>query len=173
MNTKYQNTESPHLAVDKNSYARARSLPYRRTYFWAVLWSAINYLAIIATITVASIFIIEPTRQTMVILVGSMIASTLTWIIAFFRRRATQCPLCKGTPLVSSGALVHRKATRIFPFNHGASAVISILAVQKFRCMYCATQYDLLKPRDSNRNAVRQQPVMVADHHVSRQKTEF
>ncbi|MBG7607085.1 MAG: hypothetical protein IZT59_03510 [Verrucomicrobia bacterium] len=71
--------------------------------------------------------------------------TVVTWLISFFKRRHTHCPLCKGTPLINSGALAHQKATKTFPFNHGVSATISIIATHKSRCMYCGTLFDMLK----------------------------
>ena len=43
------------------------------------------------------------------------------------------------------GFTAHQKATKIWPLNHGVSATLSIIATQKFRCMYCGTLYDLMK----------------------------
>ena len=64
-------------------------------------------------------------------------------------RRSARCPLCKGTPYLNTGALTHRNATRLFPLNHGTSALLSSLITQRFRCMYCGTRFDLLKRRSS------------------------
>ena len=58
---------------------------------------------------------------------GSMF-SAIMWLIAFFKRRAAYCPLCKGTPLINSGALPHSRARRLFPLNHGVTATLSIIA---------------------------------------------
>lgn len=71
--------------------------------------------------------------------------SLLTLIISFFKRRAARCPLCRGTPLLNSGALAHKKSFCMPPFNHGYTAVLSIVFTQKMSCMYCGTKYDLLK----------------------------
>ena len=73
--------------------------------------------------------------------------SALMWLVAYFKRRSAHCPLCKGTPLLNTGARTHMRARRLFPFSHGVTATFSILAVQRFRCMYCGSDYDLLKPR--------------------------
>jgi hypothetical protein len=78
--------------------------------------------------------------------VGGILFSALTWLIAFFKRRGAFCPLCKGTPLINSGARAHIQARRIPPFNYGVSAILSIIANQKFSCMYCGSYFDLLKP---------------------------
>ena len=106
----------------------------------------IHYFGIISTATAFVCCLMEPSPLASQFVVGGMIFSALSWLIAFFKRRAAHCPLCKGTPLVNSGALTHAKAVRIFPFNHGVTAIFSIIASQKFRCMYCGSDYDLLKP---------------------------
>ena len=46
---------------------------------------------------------------------------------------------------MNTGALAHQKAVRIFPLSHGTTATLFIIAIQKFRCMYCGTQFDILK----------------------------
>jgi hypothetical protein len=79
----------------------------------------------------------------------------LLWIIAFFKRRAAHCPLCKGTPLLNSGARPHAKARRFYPFNHGMTATLSIIATQRFCCMYCGSDFDLLKTPSHRREARR------------------
>lgn len=73
--------------------------------------------------------------------------SAVTWLIALLKRRAAKCPLCKGTPLINCGALAHSRAKRIYPFNHGVSAVISVIFTRKFRCMYCGSDFALIKTR--------------------------
>jgi hypothetical protein len=68
-------------------------------------------------------------------------------VASLLKRRSILCPLCKGTPLVSSRAHVHSKAFRIFPLNHATTAMLTILFTQTFRCMYCGSRFDVLKPR--------------------------
>ncbi|MEO8617690.1 MAG: hypothetical protein ABI600_21355 [Luteolibacter sp.] len=106
----------------------------------------IHFLGIVATITALVSFIRQPSELATNIIIGGIIFSAVTWFLAFFKRRATFCPLCKGTPLINSGALTHSKAIHIFPFNHGTTATFSIIATQRFRCMYCGSDFDLLKP---------------------------
>ncbi len=124
---------------------RARSVPHRREFVRAVFLSAIHYLGMIAAATTLVVFFFQPTPLATKVFILCIGFSVVTWLLSFFKRRHTHCPLCKGTPLINSGALAHQKATRIFPFNHGVSATISIIATQKFRCMYCGTQFDMLK----------------------------
>jgi hypothetical protein len=124
---------------------RARSLPSRKSYDTAVFLSILHYLGIVLTVTALVAFFIEPNQRATQFIMGGLIYSGITWLMAFFKRRSTHCPLCKGTPLINSGALTHGKAVRWFPFNHGVTAVLSIIARQRFRCMYCGSDYDLLK----------------------------
>ncbi len=104
-------------------------------------------MSLVATATALAGFFLRPSHLASRFLVAGIIVSALSWLIAYFKRRGVLCPLCKGTPLVNSGARPHVRARRIGPLNHGMSAVFSIMATQKFRCMYCGSNYDLLKPR--------------------------
>jgi hypothetical protein len=124
---------------------RARSVPHKQPFIRAVLLSVLHYLGILAALTTLTVFFINPTRLATNVFVGCLVFIGVTWLLAYFKRRSTHCPLCKGTPLVNSGALAHQKATRIRPFNHGVSATFSIIATQTFRCMYCGTAFDLMK----------------------------
>ncbi len=125
---------------------RARSLPSRRPFDTAVFFSMIHYLGLVTTVTSFVCYLMAPSELASRFIVGGLIFSATSWLLTFFKRRAAHCPLCKGTPLVNSGAHTHTKAVRILPFNHGITAVLSIIATQKFRCMYCGSDYDLLKP---------------------------
>ena len=125
---------------------RARSLPNARPYRIAVFFSSLHYLGLIATVTALVFVLIQPSLVAMRTVVGGILFCALTWLIAFFKRRGACCPLCKGTPLINSGARAHIQARRIPPFNHGVSAILSIIAKQKFSCMYCGSYFDLLKP---------------------------
>jgi hypothetical protein len=128
-----------------NPSVRARSLPYRRPYVAAVGLSALHYLGLLALVTSAAMFLSHPTPLASRVMVGAVVFTGITWLVAFLKRRSVFCPLCKGTPLLDSGARTHSKAKRLPPFNHGTSATLSILATQQFRCMYCGCQFDLLK----------------------------
>ncbi|MGC4015960.1 MAG: hypothetical protein QM755_15755 [Luteolibacter sp.] len=120
----------------KNPAARARSLPYRAPFISAMLWTAVYYLCLIGWVTCAVLFGIYRNELTSRLLIGAMLACIAAWIWAFFKRRAARCPLCKGTPLLNSGALPHGRAVRLAPLNHGTTACISLLFTQQFRCMY-------------------------------------
>ena len=129
----------------KEGELRSRSMPHVRPFAVAVAWAAINYFCILAAVTSLVIFFIVPTRSAMQVFVISLVASSATWLIAFLKRRKAHCPLCKGTPLFNTGAFTHQKAFRLFPFNHGLTAIFSIIFTQRFRCMYCGSRYDMLK----------------------------
>ncbi len=120
-------------------------MPHRQTFVRAVLLSAIHYLCILAAATTLFVYTCQPSPLSAKVFIGFMFLSVASWVLAFVKRRHTHCPLCKGTPLINSGALSHKKASRLFPFNHGVTATLSIIAMQKFRCMYCGTEFDLLK----------------------------
>jgi hypothetical protein len=142
--SRYTNQPSGH--GDAPRTARARSVRFARPFRTAVFFTSIFFLVFIGTSAALVAFFIQPSQLAARLLVGGIALSVLTWVIAYFKRRAVYCPLCKGTPLVNSGARPHVRARRFGPFSHGISAVMSILATQKFRCMYCASDYDLLKP---------------------------
>lgn len=124
---------------------RARSVPTARPFRVAVFFAALHYLGLIVALTAVVGIILDPGESAVRILLGGMAFSAVAWLVAFFKRRSAFCPLCKGTPLLNSGARAHQRARRLLPFNHGTTAILSILAVQKFRCMYCGSDFDLLK----------------------------
>ena len=124
---------------------RARSLPSSWPFAVAAFFSALHYLGIIAALTGVVLFGIEQSHLAVRVILGGIGFSVVTGFIAFFKRRAAHCPLCKGTPLINSGARAHSRATRIPPFNRGVSATLSVIACQNFRCMYCGSDFDLLK----------------------------
>ena len=134
------------ISPAKSKMLRARSLPSRRPFDVAVAFSMVHYLGIVTTITAFVCYFRAPSQMASKFIVAGIIFCAFTWLFAFFKRRATHCPLCKGTPLINSGALTHTKAVRLFPFNHGVTATLSIIATQRFRCMYCGSDFDLLKP---------------------------
>ncbi len=129
----------------KSKALRARSLPSSRPFSVAAFFSALHYFGLITTATAFVLFLSEPSQLATKVIVGGLAFSGVTWMIAFFKRRCAHCPLCKGTPMINSGALAHSRATRIYPFNHGVSATLSIIATQTFRCMYCGSDFDMLK----------------------------
>jgi hypothetical protein len=79
------------------------------------------------------------------VIIAGIAISLFTFIIGYVKRRAARCPLCKGTPLLNTGAQTHYNSVVFRPLNHGYTAVFSILLTQKVCCMYCGTKYDLLK----------------------------
>jgi hypothetical protein len=138
-------TSTTDLPPAKARALRARSLPTSRPFTVAVFFTSLHYLGVIATSTSFALLVSERSQLAAKVFVAGLAFSAVTWLIAFFKRRSAFCPLCKGTPLINSGALAHSKATRIPPFNHGVSATLSILATQRFCCMYCGSDFDLLK----------------------------
>ena len=122
-----------------------RSVPHRKPFVHAVFFSAIHYIGVLSVATTLVAFLIQPSKLATRVLILCLGFSALTWLISYFKRRNAHCPLCKGTPLFNTGALPHKNAVRLFPFNHGVTATLSIIATQKFRCMDCGTCYDLLK----------------------------
>jgi hypothetical protein len=138
-----------HSATDSSTRAkvsRARSLPSARPFRVAVFFTSLHYLAILATLTALGMIITHPSQLASGFFVGGLVTGGITWLVAFFKRRSTTCPLCRGTPLLNTGARTHARAWRMFPLNHGTTAIVSILCCQRFRCMYCGSDYDLLKP---------------------------
>jgi hypothetical protein len=124
---------------------RCRSLPSAHHFRFAVGLCAIHYLCLITMLTTAVMLILYPDQRASKLLIATTAATIATWFLALLRRRVTLCPLCKGTPLVESGALLHERAKRLAPLPHGVSTILSILFLQRFRCMYCGTDYDMLK----------------------------
>jgi hypothetical protein len=129
----------------KTGESRPRSLQHRLPFVHAVFWSVIHYLCLVASLTAVIAFFIEPTVLATRVIAGCLLLTGLTWLVAMFLRRSAHCPLCKGTPLINSGALTHNRAVRLPPFNEGVTATLSIIASHKFRCMYCGSLFDLLK----------------------------
>lgn len=144
--------EEHHSHPDASVPSRVRSLRYRRPFASALFFTAVHYLSLVAV--AAAIFLLLVRLDTLAaqFLAGAVGLSGLTWLIAFFKRRSARCPLCKGTPFLDTRALTHRKAVRIFPLNFGTTAIVSCLFTQRFRCMYCGSRYDLLKPNARERS---------------------
>ena len=125
---------------------RARSVPYRRPYILALLVSATFFLALIGAGAALFAFVAVPGKHAASLLLGFAGFSAILWLFSFFKRRGCHCPLCTGTPFLDNAAHRHEKAIRFFPFNYGTSNVIRALIRQQFRCQYCGTPFDLLKP---------------------------
>lgn len=139
-----KNTKS--FSEPKPKVPRDRSLPSSRPFNIAAIFTALYFLGLISTITSAVLFFKESNPLSLKFMLGGLGISIVTGIIAFFKRRAANCPLCRGTPLINSGALPHSGAIRVRPLNHGMTATLSIITSQRFCCMYCGSGFDLLKP---------------------------
>ena len=133
------------LPPPKARFSRGRSLLSKRPFNVAVFFSALHFLGLIMTLTALVLFFLAPSPLARNLIFGGIGFSVVTRLIAFFKRRVAYCPLCKGTPLINTGARAHSRAKRIFGFSHGVSATLSIIATQSFRCMYCGSDFDLLK----------------------------
>ena len=125
--------------------SRYRSLPSARHYRFAIFLCAVHYLCVIAMITTAVLLVLKPDQRASKLLIATAVCTIVSWFFAFLKRRTTLCPLCKGTPLLESGAHYHQRARRLPPLSHATTTILSVLFLQKFRCMYCGSDYDLLK----------------------------
>jgi hypothetical protein len=134
-----------------DSVSRARSLHDKRPYYGAVFFALVHYLCLIGFLTCATIMVINPKPPSVGPLVISLIICVFSWLVSFIKRRSVRCPLCKGTPLYDSGAVKNARAYRLPPLNYGNTAVLSILFLNRFRCMYCSTSYDMLKKSSNSR----------------------
>ncbi len=129
---------------------RSRSVPYKKPFVSAVLASLFFYLSLICLLTcIVTFFMASPeqTRVTAFAMVGMLPVCAIFWIIAYFKRRKATCPLCKCTPFLDNLAHKHQKSFRVKPFNYGTTAVLNVVCCQRWRCMYCGTPFDLLKPK--------------------------
>ena len=140
---------------------RARSVPFKKPYILALLVSALFYLALIGTAAALFAFMAIPDKHSASLLIGFGGFSAFLWLFSFFKRRNCICPLCKGTPYVDNSALRHEKAFRFFPLNYGTSNVIRSMARQHFRCQFCGTPYDLLKPFSKHQGVARSAPAFI------------
>lgn len=129
----------------KRSVDNYRSVHHKRPFIESNLLALLHYLALIAVITLAVIFIRVGEAEVKNSFIAAVIAFAVTWLLCYVRRLNTKCPLCKGTPLLDCAAVKHTKAVRIAPLSYGTTAQISLLFTNRFRCMYCGTGFDLLK----------------------------
>ncbi len=120
--------------------------PFRKKIIGAVFAASFYYFGLAATLTALVMTLRSPTPESLGIFIGALSYTVFAWVLAFFLRRSAHCPRCKGTPMINSGAYPHPNAFRIPPLNHGITATLSVIAMQRFRCMDCGTSYDLLKP---------------------------
>jgi hypothetical protein len=129
--------------------SRPRSMRSSGAFYVATFWTIAHMLSVVSTTIAVLLFLShhkEPRSSFYLnyIVVGVLLA-TITLLISFFKRRNACCPLCRGTPLLNSRAVKHKKSFCLKPFNSGHTAILSIFFTQKFSCMYCGAKYDLLK----------------------------
>ncbi len=122
-----------------------RSLPHKRSFYGAMLFSALWFLTVVGALTLAFFFVFQEDRSLGIPLILTMSGSAVFWLIAYAHRRSVRCPLCKGTPLLDNRAAKHSRARRVFPLNYGSTALLTLLLSQRFRCMFCGNPFDLLK----------------------------
>ena len=131
---------------------RNRSLPNKRPFLSALFWSFLHWCALcwfLATLVVLIVYMDLHTAYLSAIALGLV---GVSWLISFVKRRNARCPLCQGTPYINTGAGTHEKAVRVFPLNHGMTAMLSTIFTRRFRCMYCGTRYDILKSSHRKRH---------------------
>ena len=142
-----------HKSFGKHIYrpsadTRARSVPYKKKFIVAVLFTLVFYLSIAALITAVVVFFYADPglkKRSAEILIACLVACIISWLISYMRRRSTLCPLCRSTPYLDNLARKHGKAYRITPLNHGTTVILTTTFFQRWRCMYCGTTFDLLK----------------------------
>jgi hypothetical protein len=129
---------------------RCRSVPYRRPFIVAILYTLVFYIALVGFVTLVVTFFLVPQEMKRIVayLVAAMLpACGILWTISYFKRRKASCPLCKCTPFLDNLAHKHQKAFKVRPFNHGTTAVFNVVLSQRWRCMYCGTPFDILKTK--------------------------
>jgi len=129
---------------------RSRSVRHKRPFIIAVIASLLFYFGLIAFAASLFAFFSAPPqfkKSAAYILVAIPPICSLFWTIAYFKRRRALCPLCNSTPLLDNLASKHEKACRCKPLNYGTTAILSSIFRQRFRCMYCGTPFDFMKPK--------------------------
>jgi hypothetical protein len=124
---------------------RFRSMPHGRSFRVAIFFWCLEWLSLVALFTALTALLRESSPTASRAVIVSLVLAVLFWLLAFFKRRGARCPLCRGTPLINTGAATHVRARRWFPLNHGQTAMLNIVACQQFRCMFCGSDFDLLK----------------------------
>ena len=125
---------------------RARSVPFKKPFLRAALFGGLFYLLLIGIIAAIGVYLKLQSGSSVKILLGLIAVAGFVWIIGLFKRRSACCPLCKGTPFLNTGAHLHEKAYKLPMLNHGNTNMVRTIFTQRFRCMYCGTPYDFLKP---------------------------
>lgn len=136
-----------HIPYSNNSdkSQKYRSLPSSRPFRSASILFILSALGLLTASVAAVLWIRQSSFIAFEGLILAIVFTILMWITAYFKRREAFCPLCKGTPLLDCGAIPHSKSKKIFPFNRGITATLSVATKQKFCCMYCGSEFDLLK----------------------------
>lgn len=124
---------------------RQRSLPRSGFFTAAVAWSCLFYLGLCGIASSFVAYFLTAGSLSVTLLIAFTCLSALLWLASYLSRRKAHCPLCKGSPLLESQAATHPKARRIFPLNFGTSNILKILVLQRFRCQFCGSPFDLLK----------------------------
>lgn len=125
---------------------RARSVPFKRDLVRALIITAVFYAAVVGLLTSVAIYLLEPKAHSGILFVGLMALTLGCWLFSYLARRKAKCMLCHGTPFLDSGAHVHAKAWKFPGVNYGNSNAMRSLFTLHYRCMYCGTLYDFLKP---------------------------
>lgn len=124
---------------------RARSLRYRRPFFYAVVWSALFYLFFLATLVCFVSYLTRPHMFACVMTVSCLGVTLVFYLISLISRRHARCPLCRGTSLLDTGANTHPRCMRLPLLNASHSAIVGIIFTQQYRCIFCGSKFDLLK----------------------------
>lgn len=127
---------------------RPRSVPHKGPLITAVLFTIAFYLCLVGLFAAIFAFFILRNVPAAGVVIGFIVISSILWLLSYFKRREARCPLCQGTPFLDSRAHYHVNAKRYFPLNYGTSNIINALVVQRYRCHYCGTRFDLLKRPD-------------------------
>lgn len=124
---------------------RPRSVPYRAPFWFAIFLTMLHFVALAAFVAAMAWMLKRPEEKQCALAASCAGAVVITWLMAFFARRNANCPLCRGTPYLNSGAHPHPEAQRWGMLNHGITAVLSTAIRGRFVCMYCGNLYSLLK----------------------------
>jgi hypothetical protein len=125
---------------------REQSVPYKKPFIYAALLGGAWYLLILAVLTSIGVYFHQGSKLSVMVLLGLIVLTISVWVMGLIKRRSARCPLCKGTPFLNSGANLHEKAYKLSLLNHGNTNMVRTIFTQRFRCMYCGTPYDFLKP---------------------------
>ena len=147
------------MASPKSTFqTRARSVPYKRPLVKALIFTTIFYASVVAMLVAVVVYMMEPESHAAMLFGGLAGLTLFTWLLSFFARRKAKCMLCQGTPYLDSGAHVHQKAWKLPVLNYGNTNVLRSLFTLHFRCMFCGTLYDYLKPVSNPLPWMRKKP---------------